>query len=133
MNPQKIAGTIVGGVAVGIVVLLLGIIGIFLFAVLGALIGAITGWIVAHTPVLGDVVRTGFASVFGIESPDLVAIGAMLGFIAGFFKNWGNGGHDWKKHERPSMEEEFQKKEWPEVPEVHIDVKPKKKTSKKKK
>ena len=69
----------------GIVVAIIGIIGIFIFAIFGALMGAITGFILAHTPFLGAKVIEGFTS-FGIENPNLTAIGSMLGFIAGFFK-----------------------------------------------
>ncbi len=81
-------GSFIGGIAVGVIAVIVGIIAIFLFAIIGALMGAVTGWILQYTPVLGDAVRNGFTSVFGVESPDLVAIGAMLGFIAGFFRHW---------------------------------------------
>lgn len=129
MNPIKAVGMAIGGVVIGIVVVVFGIIAIFLFAILGALIGAITGFILSNTPWLGDVVRQGFTSVLEVQNPDLVAIGAMLGFIAGFFKNWSGGGnhecHMEKKEKDPCGE-------WsPEdIPEVHIDVKPKAKKKK---
>ena len=87
--PKKGMG-ILSGIGAGVVVLAIGLVALFLFAILGALIGAITGWILGYTPMLGPAVRDGFASVFGVESPNLVAIGAMLGFIAGFFKQWGH-------------------------------------------
>jgi|GEM_PF-3102848 len=83
-------GKTMAGAGFGFMALVFGIIGIFLFAIFGALVGAITGWIVGFTPVLGDAVRNGFTSIFEIESPNLVEIGAMLGFIAGFFKQWGH-------------------------------------------
>jgi hypothetical protein len=83
------------GMVTGFMIVVVGIIGIFLFAILGALMGAIAGWIVGMTPLLGDAVRSGFTSIFDVAEPDLVQIGAMLGFIAGFFKNWGShGDHD---------------------------------------
>ncbi len=85
-------GAVIAGV-VGLVAVLIGIFAIFLFAIIGALMGAITGWILSYTPILGQAVKQGFTSVFNIQSPDLVSIGAMLGFIAGFFKNWGG---NWK-------------------------------------
>ncbi len=85
-------GAVIAGV-VGLVAVLIGIFAIFLFAIIGALMGAITGWILSYTPILGAAVKQGFTSLFNIQSPDLVSIGAMLGFIAGFFKNWGGG---WK-------------------------------------
>lgn len=89
----------IGGFVLGILAVLFGIVAIFLFAILGALIGAITGWILEMTPILGPAVKSGFSAVFGIQSPDLVAIGAMLGFIAGFFKHGHGGGgkDDWEK------------------------------------
>ena len=83
-----------GGIAaavVGIVAAIIGILAIFFFATIGAVMGAITGWIVHVVPVLGPLVENGFRAV-GIASPDLVAIGAMLGFVAGFFKSSGNSG-----------------------------------------
>jgi hypothetical protein len=129
MNPIKAIGIAVGGVVIGIIVIMMGILGIFLFAILGALIGAITGFILTYTPVLGDLVRQGFTSVLEVENPDLVAIGAMLGFIAGFFKNWSGGGHqDWhEKKKEPPCDEEWSPED---IPEVHIDVKPPKKKKK---
>lgn len=75
----------------GLAVAFVGILAIFLFAIFGALVGAVTGWLVSIAPFLGNAVVSGFASI-GVKDPDLVAIGAMLGFIAGFFKN-----HDWNK------------------------------------
>ena len=129
MDIIKTAGMAIGGLFVGLVVVLFGIVGIFLFAIFGALIGAITGWIVAQTPILGEAVRNGFSSIFEVESPDLVAIGAMLGFIAGFFKNWESKNehkHDWKSKDFESYED------MGEIPEIHIDVEPKKRSRKKK-
>ncbi len=87
-----LGGAVVAGL-VGLVAVLIGILAIFLFAIIGALMGAITGWILGYTPILGPAVKEGFTSVLNVQSPDLVAIGAMLGFIAGFFKNWGGGWH----------------------------------------
>ncbi|PIN85718.1 MAG: hypothetical protein COV47_00680 [Candidatus Diapherotrites archaeon CG11_big_fil_rev_8_21_14_0_20_37_9] len=80
-----ITGGIIGGV-IGIIAVLIGIIGIFLFASFGALIGAITGWILQHIPILGDMVVRGFAQL-GIANANLAELGATLGFIAGFFKS----------------------------------------------
>ncbi len=82
----------VGAVAAlaGIVAATLGIIAIFLFAIFGALVGAITGWIVSMAPIIGPLVTDGFRS-FGVSSPSLPAIGAALGFVAGFFKSSGSG------------------------------------------
>lgn len=132
MDVLKGAGIAIGGLFIGLIVVLLGILAIFLFAIFGALIGAITGWILTQTPILGDAVKSGFASVFEIESPDLVAIGAMLGFIAGFFKQWDNKQECKIKHEGHTKHA----KEWCEdieIPEVHIDIEPKAKSKKPKK
>ena len=133
MNFLKALGMAIGGLFIGLVVVLIGIVGIFLFAILGALIGAITGWILSYTPILGDAVRAGFTSVLEVENPDRVAIGAMLGFIAGFFKNWGDGHHPPEKKDKGWFEE--CKEEWSaeDIPEVHIDVKPKRKSRSRKK
>ena len=81
----------------GIVAVIIGIIAVFLFAIFGALMGAITGFILEIAPILGPLVKQGFASV-GVANPSLVAIGAMLGFIAGFFKQSWTDKHDgWKQ------------------------------------
>lgn len=66
---------------------LMGIVAIFLFAILGAFVGAITGFIIENIPTLGPLVRQGFLLIFNITNPKLTAIGAMLGFVAGFFKS----------------------------------------------
>jgi hypothetical protein len=78
------------GLGAGLSMVLVGLVAIFLFAIIGALMGAVGGFIVQITPWLGDTVKAGFSSIFEVESPDLVAIGAMLGFIAGFFRQWGH-------------------------------------------
>jgi hypothetical protein len=82
----------------GVVVAVIGIFAIFIFAIFGALMGAITGFILQIVPILGPLVKQGFITL-GIQNPDLVAIGAALGFIAGFFKSHGGSskcehGHD---------------------------------------
>jgi hypothetical protein len=69
----------------GFVAAIIGIIAIFFFAILGALVGAVTGWLVSLTPIIGSAVTEGFMSV-GVKDPNLVSLGAMIGFIAGFFK-----------------------------------------------
>ncbi|MEM3364321.1 MAG: hypothetical protein QXS93_02305 [Candidatus Micrarchaeia archaeon] len=74
-----------GAAIMGIAVAVVWIAAIFLFAILGALMGALTGLIVGFVPVLGPLVIHGFQMI-GIQDPDLVALGAMLGFIGGFFK-----------------------------------------------
>lgn len=69
----------------GFVAAFLGILAIFFFAIFGALVGALTGWLVSLTPILGDLVLQGF-TMLGLKDPNLVALGAMIGFVAGFFK-----------------------------------------------
>lgn len=82
----------------GIAAVIIGIIAVFLFAIFGALMGAVTGFILQIAPIIGPLVQQGFASV-GVKDPSLVAIGAMLGFIAGFFKqnSFGNRQDGWKQ------------------------------------
>ena len=138
MDVLKAAGMAIGGLFIGLVVVLFGIIGIFLFAIFGALIGAITGWILSQTPILGEAVKTGFTTVFEVESPDLIAIGAMLGFIAGFFKNWENKSDFKGKESKENWNsKDFEKccenMEDMDIPNVHIDIEPKKKKARKKK
>ncbi len=74
---------------IGAITVFIGIFAIFFFAILGALVGAVTGWIVSMTPILGNLVTDGFMGI-GLKDVNLVALGAMLGFVAGFFKqnNW---------------------------------------------
>lgn len=131
MGIGKMVAAGIGGIVIGVIAVLVGIIAIFIFATIGAIVGAVAGWIVGHTPILGDIVRAGFSSIFEIESPDLVAIGAMIGFIAGFFKHWDH------KHDGGKWSDWCggRKEGWPseiEIPEVHIDVKPKKRKRAKK-
>jgi len=70
---------------IGAVAAIVGIIAIFFFAIIGALMGAITGFILQYVPILGVLVIKGF-SLIGVPNPDLVPLGAMLGFVGGFFK-----------------------------------------------
>ena len=76
----------VGAAAIGAAVATMGIIAIFFFAIIGALMGAVTGFILSIVPVLGQLVVSGFAQA-GVQNANLTAIGSMLGFIAGFFKS----------------------------------------------
>lgn len=78
-------GVAVTAAVVGAFAAIVGIIAIFFLATIGAIIGAVAGWIVSVVPIIGELVRNGFMQ-FGVQSPNLVAIGAMLGFVAGFFK-----------------------------------------------
>jgi hypothetical protein len=107
MGFEKYFAAGVGGFVIGVIAVIFGIFAIFLFAILGALIGAITGWILEMTPILGPAVKNGFTAIFGIADPDLVSIGAMLGFIAGFFKHGHGGGgkEDWSCEEDKDMKE----------------------------
>ena len=88
MLSKMLKGAGVGVVAavVGVVAAIIGIFAIFLFAIFGALMGAITGFILELVPVLGSLVKEGFMAA-GVVNPNLVAIGAMLGFVGGFFKS----------------------------------------------
>lgn len=82
---MKAVGMGVMASLIGIFAVIVGILAIFFFAIIGALIGAATGFILQYVPVLGSLVIHGFELV-GIQNPDLVALGAMLGFVGGFFK-----------------------------------------------
>ncbi|MEM3399729.1 MAG: hypothetical protein QXP42_02770 [Candidatus Micrarchaeia archaeon] len=75
-----------GTILFGILAVLVSILAILLFAIIGALIGAVTGYILQHVPILGPLVIKGF-ELIGVQNPDLAAIGAMLGFVGGFFKS----------------------------------------------
>ncbi len=75
-----------GAAVVGVFAALVGIFAIFFFATIGAIMGAIAGWIVGLVPIIGELVKTGFTQI-GMQNPNLVAIGAMLGFVGGFFKS----------------------------------------------
>jgi len=83
-------GVAVTAAIIGAVAAMVGILAIFFLATIGAIIGAIAGWIVSIVPLIGELVKGGFMQ-FGVQNPNLVAIGAMLGFVAGFFKQGGNG------------------------------------------
>lgn len=80
-----IFGAIVAAI-IGAFVVIVGIVAIFFFAIIGALMGAITGYILHLVPVLGPLVENGLVQL-GIKNPDLTSIGAAIGFIAGFFKS----------------------------------------------
>jgi hypothetical protein len=70
-----------------------GIVFLFIYAILGALFGAVAGWFVQATPVIGPAVRAGFAELgFGVDN--LAAVGAALGFVSGFFKETRKGGRE---------------------------------------
>ena len=84
-----------GVAAFGTVAAAAGVIAIFLFSIVGALMGAITGAIVGIVPIIGPLVKEGFVNI-GIQNPNLAAIGAMLGFVGGFFKNSISPEKGWK-------------------------------------
>lgn len=63
-----------------------GIVFLFVYAILGALFGAVAGWFVQIAPVIGPAVREGFSQL-GFPVTNLTTVGAALGFVSGFFKN----------------------------------------------
>ncbi len=71
-----------------------GIVFLFVYAILGALFGAVAGWFVQIAPVIGPAVREGFAQL-GFPVTDLATVGAALGFASGFFKQ--NSGREGSK------------------------------------
>jgi hypothetical protein len=107
MGFEKTMAAGIGGFVIGVLAVIFGIFAIFFFAIVGALIGAITGWILEMTPILGPAVKSGFSAIFQVTDPDLVSIGAMLGFIAGFFKHGhGSAGKDdWSCDDDKDMKE----------------------------
>ena len=77
---SEIVEVVVGAIVVAV----LG----FFVCVLGTLSGALVGWVISVTPLHATVVN-GFA-VFGIDAAGkLVQIGAMCGFVGGFFTSSG--------------------------------------------
>jgi hypothetical protein len=69
---------------IGIVVTFVGLV--FVFVILGTLIGLFTGWVIHISP-LRWWVEQGFLVVGFNVSGKLPHIGAMLGFIGGFFSS----------------------------------------------
>lgn len=68
-----------------------GIVFLFVYAILGALFGAVAGWFVQIAPVIGPAVREGFVQL-GFPVTNLTTVGAALGFASGFFKQNGRDG-----------------------------------------
>lgn len=87
----KGVGVAISAAVVGVFAAIIGILAIFFFAMIGALMGAFTGWIVSFVPIIGELVKNGFIQV-GVQNPNLTAIGAMIGFVAGFFKSGQDSG-----------------------------------------
>ena len=58
----------------------------FVFAIIGALFGAFAGWVLSMT-FLGPMIQHGLESL-GAKSPNLIEIGAVLGFVSSFFKQY---------------------------------------------
>lgn len=70
-----------GSLAVAIVIGL-----VFLWCIGGTLMGAAVAWVISITPWLGATVEGGFG-LFGFNVVgNLVAVGAVLGFISGMLK-----------------------------------------------
>jgi len=77
---------IIAGSVVGLGVICIAAIALFIGLVLGAFLGALSGWFLSLTP-LGNWIIEGF-KVFGLDATGkLVDIGAMLGFVSGYFKH----------------------------------------------
>ena len=78
-------GLIGVGTVVTIALIAVGVF--FAVAVAGAVIGAVVGFLVSVCPFIGGWVVSGFAA-FGITDVSLVSLGAMFGFIGGFFRSY---------------------------------------------
>jgi hypothetical protein len=85
-----VSGLVTASVAV------MGIMFLFVYAILGAVFGAVAGWFVQIAPVIGPAVRAGFGQI-GLNVTDLTTVGAALGFVSGFFKGKerNNGMEEW--------------------------------------
>ena len=70
------------GVIMGVLIVSL----MFVFAIIGALFGAFAGWVLSMT-FLGPIIQHSLESL-GAKSPNLVEIGALLGFVSSFFRNY---------------------------------------------
>ncbi|MDT7858908.1 MAG: hypothetical protein RQ930_02600 [Candidatus Aenigmarchaeota archaeon] len=77
-------------VATGIALVGVGAGLIFLSATLGALIGALFGEILDHTPYLNTAISETLNVIFQTNyfNGNLDKLGATLGFVSGFFKNY---------------------------------------------
>ena len=73
----------------------------FLYAVIGTIIGALTGWVVGiffGTPILA------ILSAIGIEGFTMAQIGAFLGFVGSFFRSVNI--HDYSRYKAPRPNED---------------------------
>ncbi len=78
-DSTDVIATVIAGILIGLPLL-------FLIAILYTAIGAFIGWVLSLF-FLGDWVIDGMKILFGIDiSGHLVQVGAVLGFISGFFK-----------------------------------------------
>ena len=58
---------------------------------LGAAVGAFTGWVLMYVPYLGEWVVSGMRTLgVYMKLDDLVSLGAALGFVGGFFRSVNN-------------------------------------------
>ena len=69
--------------AIGLVVIIVVAV-VFLFALLGTLLGCFTGWVIHCTP-LRHIVENGFQAFHVNASGQLVNIGGAVGFVSGLF------------------------------------------------
>lgn len=74
------------GISWGIVIVGLFVGFVFLFAIAGAFVGLVTGWIVHISP-LRSIVEDGFEAIGINADGQLANIGAVLGFITGFLRS----------------------------------------------
>lgn len=56
--------------------------------ILGAAVGAFSGWVLTHVPYLGEWVVSGLRTLgVYMKLDDLIPLGAALGFVGGFFRS----------------------------------------------
>jgi hypothetical protein len=76
------------GLIAGVLVVLLS----FVVVILSTLVGAVCGWVVGPTP-LGGMVLHALAG-FGVTGIPLHDLGALIGFVSGFFSHQGRSNDD---------------------------------------
>ncbi|MFA5410098.1 MAG: hypothetical protein WC343_15090 [Bacilli bacterium] len=73
------------GATVGLIAGVLAVLLIFVAVILSTLVGAVCGWVVGLTP-LGGMVLHALAG-FGVTGIPLTDLGALVGFVSGFFSS----------------------------------------------
>jgi len=83
-------------VKVGLIFVLLGAALMFLYCIIGTLIGLVVGWVISITP-LGSFVENGLSALGFDAKGHLLDIGAALGFVSGII---GGATHRYSSEEK---------------------------------